>query len=752
MVALTAAPRLTLLGPPSVRLADGREAVPLSAKALGILIFLTLDAGPHTREELASLMWSESSDAEARASLRQALMQLRKLPGCVRCDRTTVEVQFIQCDLTDFRRLVPQQPELTLTTEIPRFLAGFSVRNAPRFDEWLAGIRSEVTQQYQQGIATLAREAMGRWRWRDALELAARWLASDPLSDEAARLVVESCYLGGDRGGALARFVDYRSTLKRETGCEPSRSLLALVQRVEADSGSAKAHPVTDEWYSRSPSFEARLIGRDEEWKQLIHAFRNAVRGRGSVVLIEGEPGVGKTRLAHEFGRWVVTAGGTLLRGHGYDVRTGVPFEPLVEILRDALDAPGLAGTAPEWLTEVGLLLPELRQRFPALPAREGTGDSTESWRLYEGVAQLVLALAAERPLAVLLDDLHWCDADSCNLLRFVLRRTEQAPVLWIMTVTVGELEHDAPAARLLRVLRAKSHTAVLTPGPLNEENVWLMIRELGHVSAPTGARRFAHRILGATGGNPFYVIELLKTMFAQGFLSTDGATGEWTMGDGIRSGQFHISSTVQAVIAERVERLPEPLRDALVTLAVAGSGCSAELLSQLHGIARLHAAALGEALVVRGLVVDDGGFYRCVHPVVAKVVRDGLTPSRRREMHRSVALGLERLTPPSDVPAAAGEIARHAGQGGEPALAYRYALLASSAAAERYAHGEALSWLALAGSNVRNSAEVDEVKRRKDCVLEAAGWSESPVLAQLGGPLTREIDRVDLDLRGEPV
>jgi len=509
---------------------------------------------------------------------------------------------------------------------------------------------------------------------------------------------------------------------------------------------------VTDEWYSRSPSFESRLIGRDTEWQQLINAYKNAVRGRGSVVLIEGEPGVGKTRLAQEFGRWVVTAGGTLLRGQGYDVRTGVPFEPLVEILQDALDAPGLAGTAPEWLTEVGRLLPELRQRFPALPAPTGSGDATESWRLYEGVAQLILALAAERPLAVLLDDLHWCDADSCNLLRFVLRRTEQAPVLWLITVTVGELEHDAPAARLLRVVRAKSHTAILTPGPLSEENVWLMIRELGHVSSPTGARRFAGRIFGATGGNPFYVIELLRTMFAQGLLSSDGLTGEWTTGEGVRSGPIPISSTVQAVIAERVERLPEPLRAALVTLAVAGSGCSAELLSHLHQITRLHAAALGEALVDRGLVVDEAGLYRCIHPVIAKVVRDGLTPSRRREMHRSVALGLERLSLRSDLPSAAGEIARHAGHGGEPALAFRYALLASSAAAERYAHGEALAWLALAGSNVGDGAEADEVKRLKTAVLEAAGWTESPVLAQLGGPLTREIDRADLDLRGEPV
>jgi predicted ATPase len=645
-----------------------------------------------------------------------------------------------------------QEPRLATDLDITRFLAGFSVRHAPQFDEWVTEVRRGLLRQYQDALGRMAREAMGQWRWRDAVDLANRWLSTDPLSDEAVRLGIEACYLSGDRGGALARYQEYRATLLRETGCEPSRSLLNLIRRVESDAAPINARPITDEWYARAPSFQASLIGRKQEWVALTKAWKTVRRGGGRIILIEGEPGVGKSRLAEDFLRWIVADGGSVLRGHGYDVRAGLPYEPVVEILRDAISTPGLAGAAPEWLTEAAKLLPELRQRFPNLPEPAPPTDVSAGWRLFESVAQILLALAAEQAIAVSLDDLQWCDDDSCNLLRFLIRRSEQAPILWLGTVTLGEVERDAPSARLCRVLRAKSHATVLSLGPLTEEELWQMIREIGHLSTPTGARRFANRIFGVTAGNPFYVIELLKTMFAQGLLAVDAESGEWTVSSGAMGEQgreFPVSQTVHDVIAERVERLPEELRDVLVTVAVAGAGCRTEVLSHVHGISRLHAASVGDALVDRRLVVEEGGVYRCAHPVIGHVVRDGLTVSRRRELHRTLALAIERtISPQQDIRELAREIARHADRGGEPELAYRFALLAGQAAIERYAFAEALSWLDLAAGNAGAEKEANAVNQLTAHVLEAAGWTEAPRLAELGGPLTRELQREDLDLQ----
>jgi predicted ATPase len=272
----------------------------------------------------------------------------------------------------------------------------------------------------------------------------------------------------------------------------------------------------------------------------------------------------------------------------------------------------------------------------------------------------------------------------------------------------------------------------------------------MGHVSTLAGARRFAQRIYSVTGGNPFYTIELLKTMFAQGLLVVHEESGDWMVSPAALAAgarEFAVSQTVHDVIAERVERLPEPLRQVLVTAAVASGGCSAELLSQVHSLPRLHVAALADALVERRLFVEGGGSYRCAHPVVGRVVRDRLTGARRQEIHRTLALVMEALTPAHEARGLAGEIARHADHGGERASAYRWARVACESAIERYAYREALSWLELAGGNASGEDEANEVKRVTGLVLEAAGLGEAPAVARLGGPITRGLEREDFDL-----
>jgi DNA-binding SARP family transcriptional activator len=744
---------LTLLGPPALVGSD-RRPLPAQpgAKSLALLAFLLLEPRAHTREELAGLLWGESPEAEARASLRQALKQLRDALGeTVRGDRRIVELAApLPCDVLEFRRLVGHSPRDAVAHDIPRFLAGFSVRHAPRFEEWVAETRAVLLNEFTEALGRLSREAMGQWRWRDAVDLAERWLACDPLSDDAARLAVEARYLSGDRGGALARFGEYRGVLQRETGCEPSRSLTNLVRRVEADTGQVSTRPITDEWYAHAPSFEASLIGREGVWATLTRAWRGATKGQSRIVLVEGEAGVGKSRLGEEFLRYVVAGGGTALRSRGFEARTGIPYAPMVEVLRGALAAPGLSATAPEWLTEAARLLPELRSRFPGLPESLSPADPSDAWRLNEGVAQLLTSVAAERPLAISFDDLHWFDEDSCTLLRFLVRRLEQAPVLWLGNLTLGELEPEAPAARLCRALRSKSQVDTLTLGPLTEEDVWRLVREMGHVSTPTGGRRFAGRIFRVTGGNPFYILELLKTMFAQGLLAVDEATGEWTASPAALEGgrEFPLSRSVHDLVAARVERLPADLAEILLTVAIAGgTGCRPEALSRVHGVSRLRAATLCDALVDRRLIMEETGTYRPAHPIIGHVVRDRVSAPRRTEVHRALAIALEQLSPPEGLRTVAGEIARHADRGGEPALACRAALLASEAAMQRYAFAEALAWLDLAAGAATGPEQVDEVNRRTADVLEVAGWSEVPTPAARAIPVTREIGQEDLDL-----
>jgi predicted ATPase len=449
--------------------------------------------------------------------------------------------------------------------------------------------------------------------------------------------------------------------------------------------------------------------------------------------------------------RWVTSEGGLVLRGRGYDARAGAPFGPVIEALRGTLDAPGLAGVDAEWLGEVARVLPELRRHFPGLPDVGATAAAADGWRLFEGVAQVLLALAEESPVAIVVDDLQWCDADSCGLLHFLVRRLAESKVLWCATYTVGEVERDAPAARLSRALRAARDAAFVSLAPLTEEEVWQMVRELGRVDAPNGGRRLAARVHEVTGGNPFYAIELLKTLFAQELLTMDQQTRAWNVSAAAAGGTPTpaYSQTVHDAIADRIECLPDELHAMLITIASSGRGCRTDVLSHVHGISRLRAAMDGDALAERHLVVEEDGTYRCAHPTIAAVVRARLTTSRRREVHRALAYALEMVLPTGAKVAGtqAAEIASQADHAGDRPMAYRYALLASEGASARCAYDEALSWLDLACSSSGNAEEADDVGRRTARILELAGWHEAPAVRTRTTLTMRPVQQDDLDL-----
>jgi DNA-binding SARP family transcriptional activator len=748
---------LSLLGPPSLTVSHD-EGAPRPGpgpgiKGLALLAYLTLEPGPHTRDELAALLWGESPEAAARGSLRQVLLLIRQNLGDVlRVDRQTVElVAPPACEVTTFLATVRDSPGEAVAIDVPRFLGGFTLRDAPAFDDWAERKRRELVQRYQQALRGLVQASMAKSRWREARGWADRWLASDPLSDEATRLLLETLYLSGDRAGALARFREYRDRLARELESEPSAALLALAGRIEAETQAAPQPPAADPAAPRAPAFESPLVGREAQWHMLTEAWGAAAGGTGRVVLLEGGSGLGKTRVAEEFSHWALTQGVTVVRGRGYDPNAGIPYAPVAEALRGLLSAPGLAGTAPEWLAEASRLLPEVRQRFPALPEPAVPTDAAERWRLFEGLAQLVLAVAAERPTLLLIDDLHGCDGETCGLLRFLARRLEREPVMLLLTLSPGELEPEMPAARLADALRTEHRAAGVVLSPLTEEDVWHLIHEMGRIKAPAGGRRFAQRVFQLAQGNPFYTIELVKTLFAAGVFGATPLSLEWVAWAPAKLDEYRpieLPRTVRDSVAARITKLPPPLREVLDVVAVAGQGVGPELLARVREVSRVRATGTAAALVKRQLLVEEEGRFRCAHRVIQDVVREDLTPVGRLELHRALALALEALTPEEGREEVAGRIARHADQGGEPVLANRYALLACEAAARRYGFEEALAWLDLAAAAARPGAEQEEVSRRATLLLQTAGWEHPPRAVRRPGTPAWGIQREDLDLR----
>jgi DNA-binding SARP family transcriptional activator len=725
----------------------------LGSKALALLAWLVLEPRPHRREAVTALLWGEYPEEKARASLRQALTHLRDAIGDVLLvDRTSIELRdALACDVHDFLRLAEHDPAAAIAIDIPGFLATLTARNCPAFEEWVDQKRVALVARYTSLVAGCTREAMARQAWRDAARLAERWLGLNPLSDEPAAALIEALHLSGQHEVARATHARFVARLAAETQSAPGREIGELIARLDQPVLKQR-HPRAGEgWYEHAPSFVGSLVGRQREWEALRRAWLAASTEASRIALIEGESGAGKTRLADDFLRWVSSQGGVVLRGRGHDAHAGAPFGAVIDALRSAINVPAVGGVDPEWLAEIARVLPEIRRRFSHLPEPSMANGAAEGWRLFEGVAQLLLAISEESPLAVLVDDLQWCDADSCSLLHFLVRRLAESRILWCATFTLGDVERDAPAARLARALRASRDATCVALSPLSEDDVWRLIRELARVDAPDGARRLSARIHEATAGNPFYVVELLKTLFAQELLTVDPATDAWIVRPAAITDTTPavLSPSVHDAIGERIECLPDHLHALLVSIAVAGRGCRTDVLSHLHGISRLHAAALGDALVERHLAVEEDGVYRCAHPIIANVVRGRVSTSRRREVHRAIAVTLELLVPRGRAPsgADAGEIARHAEQAGDKPLAYRYALVASDACAQRCAYDEALSWLDMASGAADMPEESEIVDRTTARILEQAGWREVPPARAPVSPLLAGVEHRDLDL-----
>ena len=644
---------------------ESSSAKSLGGKALALLSYITLEARPHSRDALTALLWGEYGEEKARASFRHALMQLRAVLGeRVQADRMQVTIAPpVRCDVHDFLRDAEANPSAAARIDMPRFLHGLVVRNCPDFEDWVERTRHSLRRRFAHVLGALGREAIARRDWRSATEAGERWFALEPLSEAAAALLAESHLLAGRRAAALATLAGFEDHLRAETGSEPGSKLQELRRRIAATreptprsmaTAPASVHAV--------PALEGSLRGRAADWERLRAAWSSARAGRAAVALIEGDAGAGKSRLAGDFARWVASVGGVVLSARASEAGRGIPLAPIVELMRTAIDAPGVAGVDPTWLAEVARLVPELAGRWPGIPT-PASATPIDRLRLFEGVAQLLVAIAEEEPVAIIVDELHWCDVDSCALLHFLVERLEGVAVLWCVTLTLGVDERDPAAERLERALRAVA--TVVVPAPLGEEDVLALVHELGRVSDPSSVGAFAQQLHAATAGNPFYVIETLRTLFADGWLRADPGSGEWVGPPGWTDvPRIPVRPPLHSITAQRIGSLSDDLREILITVAVAGHACSVDVLSHVHGISRLRAASTADALVERRLLEEAVGGYRCANPIAAEVVRTRITTSRRREVHRAIGLALELIADPDTPP---GAIAFHAEQAREP-------------------------------------------------------------------------------------
>jgi DNA-binding SARP family transcriptional activator len=689
-----------LLGSPEVLL-DARLLNLPRRKTRALVYYLAAHPRPLTRDHLLGLFWPDLERAAAQHTLRTTLHSLRKSLGpafVVEEDSLSlapdVEVDArlfesnLQLPVTNLQSLIA-----TLDLYRADFLDGFSLPDTPSFDDWAAAERERYRRLAVRGWSALGQQHEAQQNYRAALDALDRALAFDPLQEDVQRAALRLHYLSGDRAGAIRRYETLRKLLDAEMAVPPMAETRALYDAIITDqlpvTPPQRQPPVS---ISQSPLAPAPLpfTGRASE----LHTL-SALAASRKLALIEGEPGIGKTRLVEEYLR---ASGAMTLIGRGRELEQALPYQPVVEALRTLLDRAdwptlhaGLRGNvSPLWLNEIARLLPELSPANLQSPMTHYPSAADEP-RLWEGTHQFLAALSRHHPVALFLDDLHWADDSTLALLGYLARRARaeaaSAPITFLATA-----RPTAPRSPLAALLQALTREGCLERLPLSRlapKDITALARHL----SPTYAPPLAEWLNRAAEGNPYILTELVRHARENGILLPDGTLNLVEL-----PASPVVPQTVYALIQSRLDRLSEAARRVLDAAVPVGREFEFAVVARASALSETAALDALDELRAAGLVYQVGLDVRYTfdHSLTMEVAYREVGEARHRLLHRRVAEALEGLYR-NQTDAVAGLLAQHFAEGNAPERAAPYAFRAGQLAAGLAAWAEAIGFYELA-------------------------------------------------------
>ncbi len=490
------------------------------------------------------------------------------------------------------------------------------------------------------------------------------------------------------------------------------------------------AGPVTSTEVAWTPTAEQRIplpapltggeigafVGREDARARLDAHWRDVLQGQRRVVLLAGEPGIGKTRLAAEFSRAAHADGAAVLAGRCYEEML-IPHQPFAEALRHYV-----AACPPAELTvqvasrrlELAALVPELASAGAA-PQRH-RGAEQERFRLFEAVASLLSEVALARPTILMLDDLHWADEASLLLLRHVVRAIETSPLLVLGTYRKTELDPRGYLAITLAELRRARALHELELEGLREREVAALIRDQSGNAAP---EPFTRQVAERTAGNPFFIEELLRYVDSPA---------------GLELGELVLPDSVKDLLLRRLARLSDECQRALAVAAVAGREFELSVLEQVLGLGPEELVDLLDVAVQDQVLAEEPGAigrYRFAHPLIPETIYGDISITRRALLHRRLGEAVESLYA-DGLAERSRELARHYQAAGDVHKAFHYHRQAADQAERGMAPETAFEHLTgaiaageLLGLSASSDAAMRDLYRRRAWMGSFAGTAE---------------------------
>ena len=507
----------------------------------------------------------------------------------------------------------------------------------------------------------------------------------------------------------ILRLLEKKPADRFATAGETSAALADSLESPEtADDGDAAATLAILDALSRG-----RLVGRVAELAEARELWRHAREGHGHAVLLSGEPGAGKTRLAREVTIQAAVDGAVVLSGGCYEYEATTPYLPFVEAfrrwLREQKDDSAIRTLLGDLAPQIAKLAPELDARLGPFPARPELPPHEERLLFFDAVAQVFSNLAQEHGLLFFVDDLHWADRGTLWLLGHLMRQTREQRVLIVGCYRETELDRAHPLAKALVDWNRERLSTRIT---LHRFDATETSAQLSALLGENISAEFGYAVHRETEGNPFFIEEVLKALIEQGSVRRE--SGRWKRCD---IGDLVIPQSVKEAIGNRLDRVSEESNEALRAAAVLGKTFGFEELKATAGNTSEDALldALDEAVNAQLIAAESGDSFGFTHDKIREVLYEELNPIRRRRLHRNAAEGLERHCGPSGC--AVERLAYHYVQAGDYEHGLPYAKKAAIEAERVFAIDEAIA----AYSRARDCAEalglVDEQLAQEEAI-----------------------------------
>lgn len=487
-------------------------------------------------------------------------------------------------------------------------------------------------------------------------------------------------------------------------------TLAAEAPKPEANSAFAASPAVIARRRQRGRT--TNLVGRDGELATLTAMLTEAVAGRGDLVLLAGEPGVGKTRLAEEIAEIAAQRGALVLTGRCYEAAAAIPYTPFIDMIEEAARL-----IAPDRLREllgkdaarVAKICPEIAKRFDDIAAAGGQAVQQERRDLTNSVRDFFVRCAQAQPLVLLFDDIHWADEATLDLFRNIVDRASESPLLAIGTYRNVDVDMGQAFANCLVEIAHRRWGQRLVLRKLSEADSSTLIGSMVGQDFPSG---LAASIYRATEGNPFFLEEVVKHLAEEGRL-VDSA-GRFQVNAVVTD--VEVPENVRLVIGKRLARLSQGAREILSAAAAAGRRFGIVLLDALDlGAQELILQHLDEAEAAR-LIVADGGEYRFAHELIRHTLLGGVTQARRQRLHLRVAEAMEQIHA-ADIESHAAHIAHQLSEAGSLAdteTFVRYLQMAGEHASKRSAFEEATQDFQQALAKLKTLSETPQRDERE--------------------------------------